>query len=337
MDVRKRAVFLEDVIWKTDLSIERLNAHFGELHRFKPNWLSRRLIGCSMPVFRNYIKILLFSRATAFSHDTLSPVAENEHTATTVEMETHAVPLQASDDPSAKPGTYELGISCKKRESDTLAFPTPSADAHNPANPELTQLVHSLPPELFGKVLQEFLHAVFRPRRIYVGAEPLNLQVLGGLNRAMYAKHRSTFLSESIWVFGQGGYQETIGLLHMMPASLLTSIKKIEVRFTRHDYKEPSPEHFYSLFRKTAPANDDPLNSLMDYIRKSANAKSHLMQIWLRKLDHLLSLKLDELVLDFKDAYGPDGEFVGRRFTGIANSNPRHTSATVTVLGMKDR
>lgn len=337
MDVRKRAVFFENVIKKTELSVERLNARFTELLRLEPAWLSRRLIGSSMLMFRNYTKVLSASRATAVGDRILSLVGNDAQTATTMEMETEVVPLEAHDEPTSKTGSYEPGTSRTQCESDILSFPPPSDDARKSADSQLCQLVHCLPSELFDKVLQNFLHMVFRPRKIYVGVEHLNLHVFGALNRTMYAKYRGMFLSESVWVLGQGNEEETIGFLFMMPISLWTSIKKVEVKFTRHDYTDPTLERFLTPPRGTAPTTGDGLDSLIDYIGESAKAKSQLMRIWLAKLDFVVSLKLDELVLDFGDAYGPDGEFVGRRFANAANSFSAHTPAKITILGTDDR
>ena len=91
---------------------------------------------------------------------------------------------------------------------------------------QLRQRVHALPPELFQTTLQHFLHSVSEPGKIYLGAENLSLRVFGALDRVMYTKQRSIFLSESVWVIGQGNHEEAMGILDRIPLSLMKSMKR---------------------------------------------------------------------------------------------------------------
>lgn len=76
-------------------------------------------------------------------------------------------------------------------------------------------------------MLQDFLHTVLGLRKIYIGAEHLNMRVFGALNKAMYGKQRSIFLSRSIWVIGQGGDEDENPLLEQ-DASVDVAIHKVD-------------------------------------------------------------------------------------------------------------
>ena len=334
MGVRKRTIFFENVIQKTELSAKTLNARLCEIHHGPTSRLAHKLGSCSMAVFGNYIRVLSGGEATSIGDLTLSSVASNTNTTTTIEMEGKAAPPQAVE-PINK--TYKFGLD-KKCKSDVSAFPPTSDDSVKPADLPLRQVVHSLPPELFDKMLQDFLHTALGPRKIYVGAEHLNMRVFGALNAAMYAKQRSIFLSESVWVIGQGNHQETTSFLDKMPASMLRCIKRIEVRLTRRDYKCPSLDHYFDLPYKTT-SSIDRLDCLLNYMRDCEKFKYELVRTWLGKLPAVMALgqRLDELVFDVSDAYGPDGDFFGRDLATAINGFMGGMPVNVVVLGIDNR
>lgn len=70
----------------------------------------------------------------------------------------------------------------------SLAFPPLPEDALEPADSRMRRLVHTLPPELFARVLQDSLHIVFEPRKIHLGVDHLNLHLFKSLDREMYKK-----------------------------------------------------------------------------------------------------------------------------------------------------
>lgn len=290
-----------------------------------------------MTVFGNYIRVLSDREATAIGDSTFSSVASSPNTTTTIEMEGKAVPLQALK-PINKTYTFEPHIQHKQCKSDISAFPQTSDDAVKPADLKLRQLVHSLPSELFEKMLQDFLHTALGPRKIYVGAEYINMRLFGALNSAMYAKQRSIFLSESIWVIGQGNNQETTSFLNKMPVSMLRCIKKIEMRLTRQNYKYPSLDDYFDLPYITT-SSIDRLNCLLNYMRECEKIKYRLVRTWLGKIFAVMALQksLDELILDVSDAYGPDGVFFGRDLATTAAGFAAGMPVELIVLGMDNR
>lgn len=334
MGVRKRTIVFENVIQKTDLSAERLNARLCEIHHGPTSRLAHKLTNCSMAVFGNYIRVLSGGKATTIGDFTLSSVASSTNTTTTIEMEGKAAPLQAPK-PVKKAHIFEPDIPHRECKSDVSASLPTSDESVKPADLPIRQHVHNLPPELFDKMLQDFLHTALGPRKIYVGIEYINMRVFGALNAAMYAKQRSTFLSESVWVIGQGNYQETTSFLNKMPVSMLKCIKRIELRLTRQDYKHPSLDYYFDLPYGTTPSIDR-LDCLLNYMRECEKFKYELVSTWLGKIHAVMALKhrLDELVLDVSDAYGPDDDFFGRDFAIATNGFAGDTPVNVVVLGI---
>ena len=77
MGVRKRAIFFKDVLEKTCLRAEKLNARLGEIHHSPTSRLLSKLGTCFMAVFGNYIRVLLVGEAHTVGGLTLSSNAGN--------------------------------------------------------------------------------------------------------------------------------------------------------------------------------------------------------------------------------------------------------------------
>lgn len=163
------------------------------------------------------------------------------------------------------------------------------------------------------------------------------MRVFGALNAALYAKQRSIFLSQSVWVIGQGTHQETTSFLNKMPVSMLRCIKRIELRLTRQDYRYPSPDDYFDLPYITTPTIDG-LDCLLNYMRDCERLKSKLLGTWLGKIHAVTTLvqRLDELVLDVSDAYEPDGDFFGRDLANATVGCTGGTPVKLIVLGIDD-
>ena len=335
MDVRKRAIFLDNVIQKTDLSAERLDARLSCLDHRTSLKLARSFRICPMVVFMKYIRILSIGQVATVGDHTIPAVASDEYATTTIKKDSKAVSQQGCDEPKSRTGIHKPGSPCRKHKAYKLPFPPPD-EALKPAESQLCQLVHSLPPELFERLQRVLLQTVFEPRRIHPGVESLNLHILGALDRAMYAKQRNEFLSESVWVMVQGNYEEAQDFLGRIPLSITRSIKKMELRPTKQDYKYRSLDRYFALPNDPSFASDR-FGCLLAYMAECHRTRHKLVNIWLRKIGALAALQLSQLVLDFSDAYGSDGEFLGRSFAipedEIQNDGPAH----VLVLGTDDR
>ena len=105
---------------------------------------------------------------------------------------------------------------------------------------------------------------------------------------------------------------------------------------TGQDCKCPSLKHHFALPNKTT-SGTDRLDYLLDYIEECHTTKYQLMMIWDAKVHAVMSLKLSELALNFSDAYGPDGEFLGRWFADTTNCLSGGTAAKFRILGMDGR
>lgn len=108
------------------------------------------------------------------------------------------------------------------------------------------------------------------------------------------------------------------------------------MRFTRQDFKYPSMEHYFSLSKDTSPGTDR-FDTLLDYMKECTKIKYKLAKTWLLKIDAVRSLVLDELVLDFSDAYGADDEFLSRCFAGIEITFSDGNPANIIFSGTDDR
>ena len=317
MGVRKRAIFFENVNQKTALSAESLNARLGEIQHGPTSILFHRLSYCSMEVFRNCIRVLSVGEATTVGGLTHSSNASNTTTAMTFEMKGKA--RRCCCKPTSKTYTHETKIPHRTCVSNISYFLPPPAYAAKPEDLQLRQLVHNLPEELFDKLLQDFLYMALGPRKLYADDERLYMRAFGALNRVMYAKHRRIFLSQSTWVIGQGNCQETTSFLNQMPMSMLRNIRKIEIKLSGHDCIHPSLDHYFAPPDISEP-KIDRLIRLLYYMIECARFATELMRTWLGKFDAVkaLQLKLDEVVFDVSDAYGLDGDYLGRHFTRSA-------------------
>lgn len=183
-----------------------------------------------------------------------------------------------------------------------------SLKVFEPADPKTRQLIHNLPSELLLLIQDEFFHLVFSPRHIYPHNEHLNVDVFEALDHQLLAKYQHIFFCDNIWVIGQGDRNDGVGFLDRMPILLKKLIRKVEMSFTTHDHCHSSLD-FY--FAEDAQDTRNALEILQSYRQECAGVACKLTTTWWQKFYEVSFLRLDYCILDFTEAYAPDGEYLG--------------------------
>lgn len=205
----------------------------------------------------------------------------------------------------------------------------------------LQSRIHALPPELFRMVKDWTLGGVFladveaklnsRPLKARKCIrEQLNIGLLSQLDRASYQAYKDRILVENLYTLSSGGMttgntnatthpQHICQFFAQIPTAQRSKISRLKVCFTQQDYfyLEPIKKAKLEGF-----CDEWLLFMLQPYLEGRGIPFHMLCDSWIGKADFLtyivdpdfpMALPLKELILDFNDAWGPDGVFFGAR------------------------
>ena len=136
----------------------------------------------------------------------------------------------------------------------------------------------------------------------------MNVDVFEALDHQLLAKYQRIFFCDNIWIIGQGDCDDGVAFLDHMPVALHHSLRKVELSFTTHDHFHPSLD---SYFAGDAQDTRNALEVLQSYRHEFAGYACKLTMTWWQSFYAVACLQLDYCILDFTEAYAPDGEYVG--------------------------
>ncbi|KAL8665766.1 MAG: hypothetical protein Q9168_007636 [Polycauliona sp. 1 TL-2023] len=215
-----------------------------------------------------------------------------------------------------------------------LPSPPPTPQEWPPGNKEnllkadlLTQSIWLLAQELQDMILAEYFHQAVVCGKVFLGQRPdhssgspqigcqpfrhPDMSVFSIMNKSLFVKYEKIYWSENTWVIAPGA-PGTVDWLHELPDHILKLIRKVELKFStvdiRKDAEDVSLRKFPPLSEKyKVPSYLKPLyhRLLLDYV-------------WSCKFEAISRLELDELTLDFTEAYSIGGHFIGQKFVRTA-------------------
>ena len=234
-------------------------------------------------------------------------------------------------------------LKAKKHEADFTSRET--KNKFKQAGPEessqdwkmLQSRIHALPPELFQMVKSWTFHGMFLADiAVDLNAWPLNarkcirdqLNILSPLDKASYQAYKDRILVENLWTISSGGTTSgsTSPIFHpsricnffgQIPRAQRSKISRLKVSFTQQDYFYLEPVRQAEL---EGFCDEWQLSMFLPHLEDRKIPFHMLCDSWIAKADclaHILdpifsvSLRLKELILDVKDAWGPDGIFYG--------------------------
>jgi len=250
-------------------------------------------------------------------------------------------------------------VACKKRremdtgpEEGTVAWVT------------LQERIKALPLELFLAIEKlsfdgAFLADIF-PHQSTEGltqraciSKDINLKALGLIDRSSHVEYANRVGTENLWVISPGPAHLTIAFLAYESARIRRyainslanpsakgygRVKRVHLALSREDTKFAK-----SFVAKTSNLSFphtrgycDRWLLFMEFDVNNENVLSQvdrdLLNIWDRKASHVFLHGLEEITLDFRDAYSADGSFLGERFVENLQHFPRGILPKVLII-----
>ena len=206
---------------------------------------------------------------------------------------------------------------------------------------------------------------------------PPNPKAFEALNSRLYHEYRQSLWSESTWVIGEGSPFYSTDFLLDIPATIYHDIRSVELKFTLRDlglslgqsaddqgstYVIDEGPTGHTNYNETSnddannddannddannnDANNDDADSQWNNINSSAedntSLTTDLTTMWWDKFYAVSSLNLTHLRLDFTDAYGPEGNFLGddlaRTLVPFSHGIPANLEIIATDSDAEDR
>lgn len=97
-----------------------------------------------------------------------------------------------------------------------------------------------------------------------------------------------------------------------LPNDAALKIRRVEIRFTKDDLQRPSSRPLITRLNVGEEQKSvDSFQALEEYRSECKIFALNIMQLWSDKFDRIAFLALEHLTIDFTEAYGPDGDFLG--------------------------
>lgn len=197
--------------------------------------------------------------------------------------------------------------------------------------------IHGLPPEIFRMIKDAMFQEAFGPERwVYPYEEPAVVNIFLALDRRLYQKYSDIYWCENTWVIGQGPVDKTMRFMSLepydsrikefslqIPNRLALGITRIHIPFGRKDvptYREwladtrlgkKAHTGLVDRLGKKAPMRLDDRLAIQRFQSEREYFRSTAFRAWQDKFDRLAVLNLTCLTLDMREAFAPDGEYVG--------------------------
>ena len=183
----------------------------------------------------------------------------------------------------------------------------------------LQKAVQSLPLDLKLLIRDTLLEGVFGPGReiVYPYEEPTYLGYFRALDRRLYDKYSHIYYCQNTWVIAEGSASWLIEYNHFITPEVCSKIRNITLRWTWRDAMDVGPirpdvEDYIDREMKAAGAGGfDNWEIMGKYYITCPRVEWELEIIWLQKSREIGCMQLDNLVIDAREAFAPDGKFLG--------------------------
>lgn len=184
---------------------------------------------------------------------------------------------------------------------------------------DLQRAVQNLPLDLNLLIRDTMFNDIFGPGKeiIFPYEGPTYLQHSRALDRKLYEKYSSIYYCQNIWVIGKGSVGGLIETNEGATPTVLSKIKKVTLKWTWRDAMNSAPtrpfvqEYVESEMNKGGAERFDNLEVMEKFARICLDVEDELLRTWSYKLYELGALQLNNLVIDAREAFAPDGEFLG--------------------------
>ena len=225
----------------------------------------------------------------------------------------HAIRDQDVDDLDCKPHCCHVEDIEAREAGKELARARENADWIN-----LQRAVQNLPIELNFLIRDIILKEIFGPgKEIILPCDGSTyLQQFRALDRRLHEKYSHIYYCENMWVIGEGSAGWPIKCYEEIPSNLL-KIKNVTLKWTWRDAMNTAPtrpfiqEYMDSEMQKRGANGFDNLDVMRNFAGVCTDVAHKLLMKWLERMYGIGHLQLDTLVIDAREAFAPDGEFLG--------------------------
>ena len=188
-------------------------------------------------------------------------------------------------------------------------------------DPDICHAIESdfkLPKEMVDEVLEIFYRYQLHPGKVFPQQEPspdgyffhkgkryraAKPPLFNSMSRRWYQKFLDIYWNGNVFVIGQGSGFYSTDFLHLLPDYLFFKIKRVELAFTIRDLD--------GGMYLAHPLKSSRIQSLGLDPAEVSRFNVDLQTEWFRKFLIISAMRLEELKLDFSEAYTIDGEFQG--------------------------
>lgn len=120
-----------------------------------------------------------------------------------------------------------------------------------------------------------------------------------------------------MWVIGEGSAKKLIETSNSTTPTILSRIRNITLKWTWRDAREHGPiqpdvqKYVDAMMEMEGPEDFDNVKVMLKFKWACTNVTSELDHIWWQKSREIGSMNLHVLVIDAREAFAPDGEFLG--------------------------
>ena len=183
----------------------------------------------------------------------------------------------------------------------------------------LQEAVQSLPLELNLLIRDTMLEELFGPGKeiVYPYKGPAYVQHFRALDRHLYNTYSHIYYCRNMWVIEEGSESGLLRYNHSIAPEIPSKIKNLTLRWTWRDALDIDPvrrniQDYIDREMEAAGAGGfDNLKVLRDFDTTCYEVECELEHIWFRKSYEIGCMQLDYLVIDAREAFAPDGKFLG--------------------------
>lgn len=279
-------------------------------NRMGRHWVLRDLSTCSRERLKAYLMIL-----STPGCNYANPKAEDRYLLS-------AIGDEDVDDTDWKPDYAHAQDVAAEEAREKLARAREQAEWIN-----LQHAVQSLPLDLNLLIRDTMLEEIFGPGKeiVFPYEGPTYVQHFRALDRQLYHRYSCIYYCQNTWVFGEGYVSWLIEHGKLAIPRVLSKIRNVNLKWTWRDVVNNGParpdiqKHIDWEMKMAGAEGFDNIKVMQRFQWTCTKVTTELQHIWLEKLREIGSMQLDHLVIDAREAFAPDGEFLGlkaaRRWT----------------------
>ena len=183
---------------------------------------------------------------------------------------------------------------------------------------KLQQAVQNLPLDVNLVIRDALLEQSFGPGKeiVFPINEPSYLQHFRALDRQLLDKYHYIYYSQNMWFIEEGPATWLMQYAYEFMPYQFSQIRNLTLKWTCKDYCGEGLEAATFLdwcIEEGGTEGLDNLQTMFDFSKLCEKVREELEFTWWNKMELISSMELEYLVIDARDAFAPDGQYLGLR------------------------